>query len=104
MTDLGCCVKNCVHNEDNMCCRGEIKIGGKTAKDSCCTCCSSFEDRGSCGCSKNATHNPDSKIEVACDATNCMYNDNMKCSAQHIDVKHSKDLIHGQTECATFKM
>ncbi len=103
MTDLGCCVKNCVHNEDNMCCRGNIKVEGKTAKDSSCTCCGSFQD-SSCGCAKNATCCPDSKIEVACDATNCIYNDNLKCSADHIDVRHSKDLIHGQTECATFKM
>lgn len=86
-----------------MCCRGSIKVEGKCAQDSCSTCCSSFQDI-SCGCAKNATHTPDSRIDVACDATNCIYNKDLKCGASHIDVKHSKDLMHGQTECATFKM
>ena len=104
MTDLGCCVENCVHNEGNLCCRGNIKVGGKSAKEASATCCSSFQE---CGCSttaKNSTHHPDGKIEIVCDATNCMYNSNMKCSAGHIDVKHSSDTVHGQTECSTFKM
>ena len=85
MTNLGCCVENCVHNEDNMCCRGNIKVDGHKAHDAGETCCASFQD---CGC----------------DASNCMYNNNMMCSAGHIDVKHSGNTVHGETECATFKM
>ena len=47
MTNLGCCVENCVHNEDNMCCRGNIKVDGHRAHDAGETCCASFQD---CGC------------------------------------------------------
>ncbi|MDD6234439.1 MAG: DUF1540 domain-containing protein [Lachnospiraceae bacterium] len=103
MTNLGCCVENCVHNEDNMCCRGNIKVDGHKAHDAGETCCASFQD---CGChgATNSTHRPNAKIEVACDASNCMYNNNMMCSAGHIDVKHSGNTVHGETECATFKM
>lgn len=103
MTNLGCCVENCVHNEDNMCCRGNIKVDGHKAHDAGETCCASFQD---CGCNgaTNSTRRPNAKIEVACDASNCMYNNNMMCSAGHIDVKHSGNTVHGETECATFKM
>ena len=82
MTNLGCCVENCVHNEDNMCCRGNIKVDGHKAHDAGETCCASFQD---CGChgATNSTRRPNAKIEVACDASNCMYNNNMMCSAGH---------------------
>ena len=47
---------------------------------------------------------PEKKIEVKCEAVNCVYNDNMNCTAAHINVAKSKTTSHGETECATFKM
>ena len=60
MTNLGCCVENCVHNEDNMCCRGNIKVDGHKAHDAGETCCASFQD---CGChgATNSTRRPNAK-------------------------------------------
>lgn len=103
MTKLGCCVTDCTYNEDRMCCRKDIKVGGKTAKNCSSTCCCSYEEKGSTG-AKNSSMTPKERTDVSCDATNCTYNKNMVCSAPHIEVKFSKDVAHGETECATFKM
>lgn len=103
MTDLGCKVKNCVyHSEENLCSRDTIKVGGSNAKESCSTCCASFENlrdktTNSCVCGKQ-------KIEISCEAVNCKYNENNNCMANHIDVKPSKDKSYGSTECASFMM
>ena len=104
MTDLGCCVSDCVHNESQMCCRGTIKVGGEDAKSACCTYCESVQQKGSGSGATNSTHQPDHKINISCDALNCKYNDSTRCTAGHVDVKNSSDTVHGQTECATFQM
>lgn len=101
MTDLGCCVDYCKHNERNMCCRGRIEVGGYNATESETTFCSSFEERTSDSVS-NACCEPDKKIEIRCEAQNCMYNENRNCTAGHVDVGHS--IAQGKTECSTFKM
>ena len=103
MTDLKCSVKNCTYNENHLCCKGSIMVDGKEAKEANATKCASFENCGSC-CGKNSTQSPDKKINVSCQAVNCVYNDNKNCTAAHIDVAKSKDCRNGETECATFKM
>ena len=106
MTDLLCSVKNCSYNADNMCCKGKIRVDGKGARNSCDTKCASFvncNNPENCGC-HNSTMSPEKKIEVKCEAVNCVYNDNMNCTAAHINVAKSKTTSHGETECATFKM
>ncbi len=102
MTDLGCCVNDCKHNEENRCCRNGIEVGGCRATESCCTCCSSFEE-GERGAS-NYSGAPNERLEIKCEADNCMYNENYNCTAGHVDVTHSSKGTHGQTECSTFKM
>lgn len=103
MTDLGCSVYNCAHNEDSKCCCHSIDVGGRDAKQSESTCCEAFVDSKDYS-SKNATCSPNNRIEIRCDARNCTYNRAMNCTASHIDVKHSNSTVHGETECATFKM
>lgn len=101
MTDLGCCVSYCVHNEDHMCCKGNIKVGGAHATEPETTFCSSFEERTG-DSMKNGCCKPDKKIEIRCEAENCVYNDKHSCTAKHVDVGHS--VAQGKTECSTFKM
>ena len=101
MTDLVCCVDYCKHNEQNKCCRGRIEVGGYNATEPETTFCSSYEERMG-NKTSNACCTPDSKIEIKCDASNCMYNDNHNCTAGHVDVGHS--ISKGKTECTTFKM
>lgn len=103
MTDLRCSVQNCAHNENNKCCCHSIDVGGRDAVEAENTCCEAYVDAKDYS-SKNATCSPNCKIEIRCDARNCEYNHAMNCTAEHIDVKISKDTVHGETECATFKV
>ena len=43
MTRLDCNVTNCLHNAENCCCKAAIIVEGEQAKDTCDTCCGSFE-------------------------------------------------------------
>lgn len=101
MTDLGCCVSFCKHNEENKCCRGNIEVGGCHATEPENTFCASFDERMSDNVT-NACCQPNKQLEIRCEAENCMYNENRNCTAGHVDVGHS--VAQGKTECSTFKM
>ena len=66
------------------------------------TCCGSFVERGekSCGC--NVKEHESKKIAVACEACNCTFNENKKCSANHIGIAGGNACSCGETECASF--
>ncbi len=101
MAVLECNVVTCVHNEDDKCCKGCIKVDGNSAMRSDATCCDSFDKRG-CGCS-NDCKCPDMKVDIECEAVNCVYNDSKVCKATHVGVVgHTAD-DKNQTECATFR-
>lgn len=101
MAVLECNVVTCVHNEDDKCCKGCIKVDGNSAMRSDTTCCDSFDKRG-CGCS-NDCKCPDMKVDIECEAVNCVYNDSKVCKATHVGVVgHTAD-DKNQTECATFR-
>lgn len=102
MTNLGCTVKTCVHNEDRLCCLKEIEVSGKGALNSDMTCCSSFAKEK--GAVSNALHGaPERKTGIKCDVENCTYNSHHYCTADSVDVTGAKATTCGQTECATFK-
>ena len=86
MTLLDCAVTGCAYNEDRCCCKGNIKVEGSEAVHQNETCCGSFVERGekSCGC--NVKEHESKKIAVACEACNCTFNENKKCSANHIGI------------------
>lgn len=88
MTDLKCTVENCVYNKEKLCSKGDIMVGGKHA---CCdneTCCESFLPRkGSSNSYSNCTCHPTSNISIDCEAAKCTYNDNYKCTAEHVDIQ-----------------
>ena len=46
MTMLDCSVTGCVYNEDRCCCKGDIKVEGRDAKNTADTCCGGFKERG----------------------------------------------------------
>ena len=102
MTDLKCCVSTCCYNADNRCCRGNIKVEGKDSDSVKDTCCGSFKERTGESCTNKAEH-PDKAIDVACEAGKCIYNCNMKCSANDIGIAgaHAKEV--SQTECSSFR-
>lgn len=99
MTSLGCNVTNCGYNEDRCCCRTEIEVMGSKAEEKDCTCCGSFDS--DCDC-KNSVSGPKESLYVHCEASNCIYNEDLVCSADRIDIQGSSANNAGQTICASF--
>lgn len=102
MAELKCTVENCIYNESDYCCKGDIMVGGKHAGKTEDTCCESFatakEDRYT-----SSLEHPSKVISIDCEAVKCVYNSNYKCIAQHVDIKGNGAANAVQTVCATFK-
>ena len=46
---------------------------------------------------------PKKETNVACNAVTCVYNENKKCTADHIQIAGIKAMASGETECGTFQ-
>lgn len=101
MTVLDCSVTGCIYNTDRCCCKGDIMVGGKEAKSNAETCCESFKERGAQGAS-NVEKHVSKPIDVACEACNCKFNKDKKCSAEHIGIAGGDACEARETECASF--
>lgn len=102
MTQLDCAVDNCAYNKSNCCCKGDITVGGKRA---CCeedTCCESFAEARK-DSYVSALEHPSRTISIDCEAVKCVYNDNYKCGADHVDIRGCGAADCRETSCATFK-
>lgn len=102
MAELRCSVDNCVHNKNEYCCKGDILVGGKHA---CCeddTCCESFSETRNDRFTSSVSH-PSSVISIDCEASNCIYNNDYKCTASHVDIKGCGACDCRETACSTFK-
>lgn len=102
MTKLDCSVTGCMHNAENCCCKNTILVEGKTAQDKCDTCCGSFDEKKG-GTFRNLFKTPESRLEVECEATNCVYNTDRRCSAEHIGIAGGNATVSMQTECSSFQ-
>lgn len=102
MTSLGCNVNSCAHNRDNCCCLSTIQVQGKSACECDGTCCGSFDEAGN-GASKNSCKSPKESLSVSCEATNCVYNEDKKCSADHINISGICASESNETVCASFQ-
>lgn len=102
MTNVGCTVCTCVHNDHKLCCLKEIEVSGKGALNSDMTCCSSFAKEK--GAASNVLHGaPEKATGIKCDVENCTYNHHHYCTADSVDITGAKASTCGQTECSTFK-
>lgn len=103
MTQLKCSVKNCMYNDndDQLCSKGDIMIGGQSATASNETRCESFQERRSSA--TNSVGSPRESIKVGCKAENCVFNEACKCSAQEIGIAGSNACNCTETECASFE-
>lgn len=102
MAELKCGVENCGYNQDCCCCKGDIMVGGQHACDCGDTCCESFSQRRGDSYTSSLFH-PSRTISIDCEATNCTYNSNYKCHADHVDIRGCGAADCKETECATFK-
>ena len=82
MTVLDCSATNCFYNKEKRCSKGGIQVEGRTAEKTSETCCGSFKERGES--MSNSMLSASSEIDVSCDACNCKFNRDSKCSANHI--------------------
>ena len=102
MTNLECTVTNCLHNCDCRCCKQTIVVDGQGAQDKKETCCGSFDENKG-GAFTNLFKTPEKKLEVGCEAMNCIYNENHRCSADHIGITGDGANEASQTECSSFR-
>ena len=101
MTKLECSVTNCLHNAENRCCKQAIIVDGHEARENYETCCGSFDQNGE-GSYKNLFKTPENRLEIDCEAVNCVYNRENRCAAERIGIVGDGASEAGQTECATF--
>ena len=102
MTKLDCNVTSCMHNADNCCCKRNIVVEGQEANKSCDTCCGSFNENKD-NSFTNLFKSPESKLEVECEAENCIYNTAKKCTAERVGITGMGASKAGETECSTFR-
>ena len=104
MAYLDCNVKSCSYNnEDGCCCKENIKVEGRSAKEAHSTCCGSFKDRGNSSAFCNALRSASKETDVRCEAKHCRFNKNEKCQASHIGISGAGACTCGETECASFE-
>lgn len=96
MTNLKCSVYSCAHHKGDCCCKPNIKIEGSHACSCGETCCDSYtprSDENSVGYST-----PNDSLEIACSATECVYNEKSKCHANNVSI----NTMGGTAGCSTF--
>ncbi|MBO5335521.1 MAG: DUF1540 domain-containing protein [Lachnospiraceae bacterium] len=104
MAELKCAVESCTYNKDRYCSKGDIMVGGKHAHKEDETCCESFALRREGQDAYTSALPHGSKIiSIDCEAVKCVYNNNYKCIAEHVDIKGGGASDYEETACATFK-
>ena len=103
MTKLDCNVVSCSYNENRLCKRENITVGGMGAKKASETVCESFYPKGTNTMTNMDSHGPSIETNVACNAITCVYNQNKKCTAEKIQIAGMKAVASGETECGTFQ-
>lgn len=106
MPEITCSARKCAYNTKGYCERETVKIDVDDCSDyNGCTCCDSFvdgeksADRSCCSCTNCAGD----QAEVECFATDCIYNENMECSADYISIEGSGAGCTTDTFCDTFR-
>lgn len=102
MTNLTCNAHCCTYNKDNLCSRGDILVTGTDANHPSQTECDSFIGAGrDCYC--NSSSSGKESISIACEAINCVHNQDRNCSANHVGINGSKAHSSSETECSSFQ-
>jgi len=105
MPILDCNVDTCYYNKSNQCCREEIEVEGQDAESSNATACGSYKDsktdRYSSSC--HTEDEPETTLGVGCEAVKCIFNEAMKCNAEHIGIAGKGAEHYTETECASFR-
>ena len=104
MSVLKCGADHCVYNQEKLCCKGEICVGGAHANNCEDTCCENFACRreGADSFTSSISH-PSRNVSIDCEASKCVYNDHYKCIADHVDISGKGGTDKDATCCRTFR-
>ena len=105
MPKLYCTVSCCANYSEEKCCRSDIHVDGSNARHCSDTCCASFlTETNSASNSVRGTRVPNAALGIGCTAGNCIYNQDMKCTAPEVQIRGGGSCCTcTETECATFK-
>lgn len=103
MAKINCGVTNCSHNKSSVCYSNIVNIKGGKAKDSCNTCCGNFLDEKNYSSLTNNTNSCGECDSLVCTVQTCVYNRNLICTAENINVDGTNVNIYTETNCSTFK-
>ena len=107
MPILNCEVDTCYYNKSRRCCRDEIQVEGKDAMSRNATACGSFRDsktdKYSSSTSCHCEDGPETTLGVDCEAVKCIFNEEGRCSAEHIGIEGSGAEYYTETECGSFR-
>lgn len=102
MAELCCSVENCTYNDQCYCSKGDICVGGEQAEREEDTCCESFLQRREDSYTSSMDH-ASRTISIDCEATKCVYNEDYKCMADHVDIRGCGASDCEETACGTFR-
>ncbi len=99
-------VKSCYYNKNEKCSLERIKVEGSKAEDKRETTCGSFrlKNSGTCVNSADVDNMPNNCLDIDCDAVRCYFNNNCKCTAEHIGIAGKNACTPAETECASFDL
>lgn len=100
MTLLRCCVQECINNKSNYCSLETITVGGATTYQPDGTNCESFINKEKALVNNTAEGNP--YIDITCRAKHCIYNMELKCIANSVDIAGYTSERSDETQCASF--
>ncbi len=103
MNKLNCSVRNCASNLDGLCCRDGINVGGVSATNSTGTCCEAFQQEVFGVTNQTMGCCPNPELSIKCEAKECVYNQNLACTASSVSIRGDGASEKSDTCCETFK-
>lgn len=103
MAKINCTVSNCSHNKSNICYSNIVNINGGDSKEVCNTCCGNFLDEKTYSNLTNNTNASGPCKALVCNVESCIYNHNLGCTADGIDVSGDNANLYTETNCTTFE-
>lgn len=107
MSILTCGAESCIHNQNRLCCKGEICVGGNHAKCRDDTCCENYVlQRGGMAAKdsfSSSIDHPSEYVSIDCEAASCVYNEHYKCVADRVDISGQGGTEEKDTCCMTFR-
>jgi hypothetical protein len=89
---------------NNECKACKVNILGESARNNNQTSCNTFLQKGECS-TLTSNFNPDGRVQIHCNVTNCIHNRNKDCNLQNIlvDSETPRPQMTYGTFCSNFE-